>query len=31
MLPGIDLLPHLKCSRPSFGGHRHEADQHGNT
>ena len=20
MLPGVDLLPHLKCSRPAFGG-----------
>ena len=30
MLPGVDLLPHLKCSRPGFGGHGHEADQHGN-
>jgi len=24
-------LPHLKCSRPGFGGNRHEADQHDNT
>jgi len=23
-------LPHLECSRPGFGGDRHEADQHGN-
>jgi len=30
MLPTGDLLPHLKCSRPGFGGDRHEADQHGN-
>ena len=31
MLPGVDPLPHLKCSRPGFGGDGHEADQHGNT
>ncbi len=30
MLPSADLLPHLKCSRPGFGGDGHEADQHGN-
>jgi len=30
MLPSGDLLPHLKCSRPGFGGDGHEADQHGN-
>jgi len=30
MLPSADPLPHLKCSRPGFGGDRHEADQHGN-
>ncbi len=31
MLPSVDPLPHLKCSRPGFGGDGHEADQHGNT
>ncbi len=31
MLPRTDLLPHLKCSRPGFGGDGHEADQHDNT
>jgi len=31
MLPSADPLPHLKCSRPGFGGDRHEADQHDNT
>ena len=31
ILPSVDPLPHLKCSRPGFGGVRHEADQHGNT
>ncbi len=31
MLPSADPLPHLKCSRPGFGGDRDEADQHGNT
>ena len=25
MLPGVDPLPHLKCSRPGFGGDGHEA------
>ena len=29
MLPSADPLPHLECSRPGFGGDRHEADQHG--
>src|SRR3954468_6347308 len=28
--PLVNPLPHLKCSRPGFGGDRHEADQHGN-
>ena len=31
LLPSVDPLPHLKCSRPGLGGDRHEADQHGNT
>ena len=31
MLPSGDPLPHLKCSRPGFGGDGHEADQHDNT
>jgi len=30
MLPSGGPLPHLECSRPGFGGDRHEADQHGN-
>ena len=31
MLPSADLLPHVTCSPPVFGGGGYEVDQHGDT